>query len=503
MAEEWSVREEGDPLNNGIWQDDVRRVAKDTGVLTRDGGHFAAVFADEERAKRFQRAAAEFIQERLPGVRVETRRKRISRNGQEWAASEDADPSGGAVYEAVCDLPQAEVCEYSGNEPASKEVEVGGERIRVSQSVREKYEAGRRFDRGDTHDVLGILRPHLLKGLGSAEGGEQAFPAEFAELSVQGYLAVVHVDGNSVGTRFDAYRHGFPRDFFERWRKGEEFFHRLRVGMRRAASQAIQRVFGGFRTRNNGQKLPLRLLMLGGDDLLLVCGAPWALAFVVELARELQTTTGNLPDAEGPLTVGAGVAVVHDSFPFHRAHELAEQLAQSAKRLKSALPRQVANVVDWLLVSESWHGDVAETRQRDLVLGDLVLSARPYAVLKEAAGEKSLEQMLEDAKGLAKATARDRFARGQLYALAAALAEGKHSAEFAAGALEEKTRESLRAKGYLTEEDSPWTEKMNGWRLTRILDLLELYELEMLAYERRSSGEAVQRGGEQAVGERA
>lgn len=493
-ADNWPIRGDEDPLVQGIWQDDVARVAKDTGVLSRDGGHFAAVFPAEEAAKSFLARAMELTGDRLPGVRVQARLKRISRGEAGWMAAEVGDGVGGSRRETVLDLPQAEVCEYSGNEPASEEIQVGAEKVCISRSVYQKYEAGRRFDAGKTNDVLGILRPSLLSVLGfsTQDASDRPFPAEFAEISVQGYLAVVYVDGNSVGSRFDAYRRSFPEDFFARWAKGEQFFHALRVGMRIATCRAIQRVFANLRTGSGAKRVPLRLLMLGGDDLLLVCGAPWGLPFVVELARELQETTKDLPDGQGPLTVGAGVAIVHDKFPFHRAHDLAEQLAQSAKRLKSALPPGHGNVVDWLLVTESWHGDVGETRRRDLLVEDLILSGRPYPVLKmEDVGEGTLEQMLQDAKDLREATQGGRFARSQLHALAAALPEGRYSAEFAAGALEDNTRNALRSRSYLSEEGNPWIAMPDGRQLTRVLDLMELYELEMLTEEAISAGEVV------------
>lgn len=62
-----------------------------------------------------------------------------------------------------------------------------------------------------------MLRPELLRRLGLDTKQHRFLPAEFQELSTQGYLAVVHVDGNSVGKRFKGHSHAFlDRDFFER-----------------------------------------------------------------------------------------------------------------------------------------------------------------------------------------------------------------------------------------------------------------------------------------------
>ena len=260
--------------------------------------------------------------------------------------------------------------------------------------------------------------------MGFSEREKEAFPAEFAKLATNGYLAVVHADGNSVGMRLREYRRSSDTDdFLTQWWRRESFFHTLRSGMRIAVRGALPKVFADYHTKAGCA--PLRLLMLGGDDLTLVCAAPLALPFVVALAEELLLSTANLPGGKdgtrAPLTFGAGVAIVQQNFPFYRAYELAEQLATHAKHLKSSLPAEEGNVVDWLLVSESWHGDVGGTRRQDCVVdGKLVLSAKPYRVLaakksgsEDAAGpaDKSLAEMLADAKHLANGTRENRAAR--------------------------------------------------------------------------------------------
>ena len=105
--------------------------------------------------------------------------------------------------------------------------------------------------------------------------------------------------------------------------------------MRRAVLRAVANVFGRKDSDPPVGTVPLRLLMLGGDDLVLACGAPFALSFVIALAKEIKETTKTMPAGKGPLTLGAGVAIVPDSFPFYRAHELAEELARKRKTLES------------------------------------------------------------------------------------------------------------------------------------------------------------------------
>ena len=393
--------------------------------------------------------------------------------------------------------PQAEICQYSGREPASQEAR--DERGLVSQSVYTRQQRAKAFDRGRTRDLLGLLRPHLLQTLGTKHRG---FPAQFIDLSCQGYLAVVKVDGNRVAKRRGTHLRGPFQGYFDRWLRAESFFYSLRSGLRQAVAGAIGEVFSGEQTRQG--HVPLRLLMLGGDDLLLVCGAPYALPFVVALDRHLQGTTRDLTTVDGgrgPLTIGAGVAIVQDSFPFHRAHQLAEQLATSAKRLRVQAAGQDVSAVDWIVTSEAWHGDIQQTRQHAAVIDDqLILCAKPYRIRPPEPGttpareatDKSLEELLADAQALA-GTARQgrdpgipRAARSQLQRLGHRLADGRRTAQFVADTLPASVRGPLVEKGYLSRANGPWQPCGKRW-LTRIPDLLELYELERLRQLERAT----------------
>lgn len=493
-----------DPLQDGDWQDDVAAVAMHAGVLTRDGGHFEALFSNSNDATTFAGAASLLLQEQLPGVLASTAIQKLSESNGRWHAVEQASrtevdkPLSLARGESVFELAHAEVCQYSGAEPATERPAIGDEHPPVSQSVLQRIHRSAAFNQKLTKDVLGLLSDELRRAVG-VPLDRDPFPSEFSQLAVGGQIAVVHVDGNSVGTRYSkfiAQRLGADpklRDYFQEWRLTEQYFHTLRVGMRRAVLSAVKEIFHVKKihhteTLSATQTIPLRLLMLGGDDLVLVCGAPFALPFVVALSKRIRETTAQLPDGLRSLSLGAGVAIVPDSFPFYRAHELAEELAESAKRLKSAISNSDdQNVVDWMVTSEAWHGDIHETRQRDcLADGSLILSRKPYPVLKPVDTSnsfKSLESLLDDARQLTVATQSNRAARSQLQALVRQLPRGRHTARFAAEVLPEELKRLLVRQGHLSKEDGPWTTQAtsSGMRGTDLLDLLELYELERMS----------------------
>ena len=104
--------------------------------------------------------------------------------------------------------------------------------------------------------------------------------------------------------------------------------------------------------------------MLGGDDLLMVCQASYALGFVKNFAQSVDEVWEK--ETEIPKqTIGAGVLIASPSFPFHRLHAMTEQLAGSAKRLYRSLDKaRQCSTVDWMICTASWSDDPIEMRKR-------------------------------------------------------------------------------------------------------------------------------------------
>jgi hypothetical protein len=281
-------------------------------------------------------------------------------------------------------------------------------------------------------------------------------PSTFEELSGGGYLAVVHADGNSVGQAAgldEAVMAGF--------------FHRNRVLLRRALQFAVNQACEGV------EVAPLQLLMLGGDDLLLVCRAASALPFVVNLCRELdslQVDRGNTFH----LTLGVGVVFSKPTVPFHRLHDVAENLAASAKcRFRGLAEHERGSVADWAVYTTAWVDDPTEVRRRDWVRGSgenvRILSRRPMRVLGD--GLASVEGLLRTAASLADAP------RSQLRYLVDQLHRGKSLSEFAFVDLSEKTRVALKHAGI----SEVWTRAgRTEPYLTSVLDLVEVSEIRRL-----------------------
>lgn len=432
-----------DPLKD---HDDPATDARD-GILSRDGGHFEAQFSSG--AEAFAGEAAQLLRSKLPGLRF-----RISIDGIPRTRSQ--------VHHST-ELPVLAPCEWTGRGLASDIVTRGDpkaedyEERSVSLDVVARENAGERAAMGNACDLASLLVK--MTKLKMAERTQ-----ELKELVGNGYLALIHADGNGVGSGI-----GKDRPHSEH----AAFFHRNRVLLRRAVKEAIDDACAKDKVGKDESPAPLIPLMLGGDDLLLVCRARIALPFVVKLCESLDAIQ---KDCNGfKLTLGIGVVIAKHTIPIYRLHEVAEQLASSAKRRFRGLNVGEANrsVVDWAVFSTAWVDDPEEVRRRDWLRGngnDLrVLSQRPVDVLGE--GLDSLQGLVNGAEALCQAP------RSQLRYLVDQLPRGRVLTELAFEELSQGARRPLAEAGVTT----PWRRAMNnGPWMTALLDLVEILEIARL-----------------------
>jgi hypothetical protein len=143
--------------------------------------------------------------------------------------------------------------------------------------------------------------------------------------------------------------------------------------------------------------LPLRPVLLGGDDLTFLCDGRIALELAVAALREIERHEIPHLGANGApatLTACAGVALVKAHAPFHRSYELAEDLCRSAKRARVESNERAATETrgSWL----DWHvgmmrpGEtVLQIRDRVYSRGSTELTMRPYPVRETSHRDQS------------------------------------------------------------------------------------------------------------------
>ena len=242
------------------------------------------------------------------------------------------------------------------------------------------------------------------------------FPSEIENLGQtegENYFAIVHVDGNNMGLKFRTC------DGLTERRKLSREIRRKTEG---AFAELLNKIIlmkdsGGFEDVLKLKKnfLPIRPLIIGGDDVTFLCPAKVALLFTKTLVELLDADTPE--DAPEHLTekisrhmdACAGIAILPTKYPFFRGYKLAEQLCDAAKKsMRKLLPPDLDSrenlSADDIPRGSSWldfailHGEQAPTLEQIRaqeyrgVQGDLHFG--PYLVCGDGDAPHRLENLL-------------------------------------------------------------------------------------------------------------
>ena len=178
------------------------------------------------------------------------------------------------------------------------------------------------------------------------------------------YLAVVHIDGNQMGERFQQIATAHPSAA-----QNDAYINQLyRLSLEiqncstAALRQTVDTLIAGEKNGKysdivpipsvKGQTfLPFRPIVFGGDDATFVCEGRLGLALAAIYLQALaaRPLPGDRKDTLGdPLYARAGVAVVKSHFPFSLAYELAEDLCSSAKQhIEERIAAKKGCILDW------------------------------------------------------------------------------------------------------------------------------------------------------------
>ena len=169
------------------------------------------------------------------------------------------------------------------------------------------------------------------------------------------WIAVIHADGNGLGEV--VARVGDDPD------KLRDFSLNLDNATKAAAQTAYANI-GRF-----SFKLPIRPVVLSGDDLTVICRADIAIEFVSGFLKAFEEKTEKLIGHK--LTACAGIAFIKSSYPFYYGYNLAETLCAEAKKdAKSPEMRRKDGLAPSCLmmhnVQSSFIEDWAEIERKEL-----------------------------------------------------------------------------------------------------------------------------------------
>ncbi|MEV5575463.1 hypothetical protein AB0L06_35955 [Spirillospora sp. NPDC052269] len=222
------------------------------------------------------------------------------------------------------------------------------------------------------------------------------------------WVAVVHADGNGMGRVFQRFASILDPEGNKPAGEYTEGLRNLSEGVDECAREAFRSAFANLRRDGRTMDLaepPVLPLILGGDDLTVVCDGELALPFArdyleefTRLANEHAAVGGVLRQVEDLRGLGAcaGVAIVKRPYPFHSAVHLAEQLASEAKVVKKELG-QDKSALSFHVLYESAFADLHRLRaQQTLADEGTCLTGQPYVVGEAGDAEWALHRRWAD-----------------------------------------------------------------------------------------------------------
>ena len=213
------------------------------------------------------------------------------------------------------------------------------------------------------------------------------------------WLAVIHADGNGVGQIFLNFAEHLTEDdrtLSAAFSKLREFSIELDRCTEQAFRQALLSTFEDAALDKG--KLPVVPLILGGDDLTILCDGRKALNFTASFlaAFEAATAASGIVSAIAQKALGAsklsacaGVAIIKPHFPFSVAYELAEALIKSAKTVKQKVRHATsgtpypASALDFHILYDSSNVSLEGIRDKleiEDAAGKAKLTGKPYVV---------------------------------------------------------------------------------------------------------------------------
>lgn len=203
------------------------------------------------------------------------------------------------------------------------------------------------------------------------------FPTELNELGQtegDSHISIAHIDGNRMGSRFQAC-------------KTLEEIRLLSISVKKATEDSFanllklivqkiehdNNIFDYFNF--NGIFLPIRPIIMGGDDITFVSPGKLGIYFAEIFMKEFSEKI--VSDGE-KLSSCAGVAITKTKYPFYRGYQLAEELCGNAKKI--AHKETASSWIDFHIAYGGFSGSIEDIRKNNYTGSYGNLCLRPYRV---------------------------------------------------------------------------------------------------------------------------
>jgi hypothetical protein len=242
-------------------------------------------------------------------------------------------------------------------------------------------------EKGATHRKLN----DKLFGESSGKGGVY----DISQLaSGNSWIAIIHADGNGLG------------QVVQKIGNNSEQLKQFSKYLDKATTNAAQKAYANLNLDiAKDKKQPIRPIVLGGDDLTVICRADIALPFVKQFLQEFEYCTGKkgkynddfakgmanilnknrvFSNGRNYLTACAGIAYIKSSYPFYYGYDLAEELCCDAKKeskqISGGMDKLPPSSVTFHRVQSSFVESYDKIQDKELTANTTSLKFGPYYI---------------------------------------------------------------------------------------------------------------------------
>lgn len=473
------------------------------------GGNALLLFKDQEKAKTIAKEWSKELIINTPGLNPTIAIGEI--NSEDLDNKEKFPESVSRLFEIMSKnkskyqpqttLPRHGITAECNRTGLSAECFDKDKKVYISSVAKAKLEAARKANEKLLEDFREILKTHIEKikkeNENLCKGSDETpqfhiFPEEFEELGQSeddSHISIVHIDGNKMGLRFKKCEN-LP----DIRRLSKSVKNATKKSMGELLELIIEKIddyrfdkYFDYKCR----RLPIRPIIIGGDDITFVCpgklGVYFAKIFMENFSKKVVSDGKKLSSC-------AGIAVTKTKYPFYRGYKLAEKLCDSAK--KESRIEENSSWLDFHIAYGGFSGSLEDIRNRNYtgVAGELCL--RPYRVLDGDNKKTELRDLSECIKGIkhfkginGNYESEEKWPNSKMKELREVLTMGHSSAKIFIQEMKfrDKTLPDIKANPQC---------KKTGWMLagegavTPYFDMLELMEIYPISLEEKEVDDA-------------
>ena len=290
------------------------------------------------------------------------------------------------------------------------------------------------------------------------------FPTELDHLGqkeTENYIAVVHIDGNNMGNHFRSCKTlaAISQLSYQVSEKTKKSFGELLQGICDEYDQ-----YKSFLDKDQQHAyLPIRPLILGGDDVTFVCAGKLALEYAVRFMQLMMKDEHSLR-----IDCCAGIAIQPTSYPFFRGYELAEQACGEAK----ARSRKIdgSSWLDFVILHGEQAPTIAQIRAQEYkgALGKLHFG--PYRVDGDTDYRFHIQKLFDGVQAMRK------LPRNKVKELRNVLQHGEHDARKFIEQLHHNHQNLPNVQGWEAYAEHLWQKNPQGENGTPYVDVIEMMD---------------------------